>query len=116
MIMPRFVPLVVNGTKRTTVRLMRKRMPKAGHRIELRVWQGRPYNSPQRIVLWSEIKSVRRFAINAQGSFYIDGAKVGQGRRDAVAIADGFADASEMVAFFTETHALPFRGFITEWL
>lgn len=115
MVQAQFVPKVLSGEKITTIRAERKRMPKAGEVADLRRWSGLPYRSKQEALIKRPIKAVRRCSINAVGSFYIDGGKVGKGRRDAVARADGFTDAASMVAWFIATHGLPFAGFITEW-
>lgn len=50
---PRFEPLILAGTKTTTIRPTRRDgRPRArsGEQVSLRVWSGLPYRSPQREV------------------------------------------------------------------
>ena len=115
MVMPRFVRLIADRIKRTTVRLARKRMPLAGDYIDLRAWKGKPYRSKQRRVLLCQIDSVRSFHISAQGEFYVAGRKLSVEQTELCALRDGFAGPEYMVAFFHSTHGLPFTGFVTEW-
>jgi hypothetical protein len=35
---------------------------------------------------------------------------------DEFARADGFKDAADMLAWFSETHALPFEGILIRWV
>lgn len=90
-------------------------MPRPGDIIDLRVWSGKPYRSKQIKLREETITSVVDFEIETSGDFRINGGFIGWHLRDAVAVVDGFKDATEMVGWFKQTHGLPFAGFATEW-
>lgn len=58
---PRFEPLILAGTKTTTIRPPRRDgRPRArlGETVSLRVWSGLPYRTPQREVARAEVVAV----------------------------------------------------------
>lgn len=105
---PRFAPLVESGAKRQTIRPTPNRMPKVGDAISLREWCGKPYRSRQRLLRASVITRVEPFDLDAMR---LDEPT----KRDAFARADGFADWPDMLAWFVQTHGLPFRGILIAW-
>lgn len=105
---PRFASLVESGVKLQTLRKTPKRMPKVGSKISLRVWTGNPYRSKQRVLKESIITRVEPFDLDAMR---LDE----PAKRDAFARADGFADWADMLAWFVQTHGLPFRGILIAW-
>jgi hypothetical protein len=114
MFKPQFAPLVEAGTKLQTVRPTPKRVPQAGDRISLRAWTGKPYRSKQRVLRDATISSVERVKIDVQ-TLEIDGERMGCVECDEFAIADGFKCFPEMLAWFEDTHGLPFEGVIIHW-
>jgi hypothetical protein len=108
MFKPQFAPLVEAGTKCQTVRPTPKRMPKAGDRISLRIWTGKPYRSKQRVLRESVITSVEPFDLDAMRLWK-------ENDREAFARADGFGDWPEMLQWFITTHGYPFVGVVIKW-
>jgi|SRR6185503_4312760 len=118
MFKPQFAPLVESGAKRQTVRPIPMRMPKAGERISLREWTGKPYRSKQRVLRDCKISVVERINFCDTGRELL----VGIGNKsltpedlNAFAKADGFRDAIEMFDWFEATHGLPFEGILIKW-
>lgn len=118
MFKPRFAPLVKSGKKTQTVRPKPKRMPKAGDRISLREWIGKPYRSKQRVLRESEISAVEKITLCDTGRELL----VGIGNKslkpeelNAFAAADGFKDGIELFTWFEATHGLPFEGIVIYW-
>ena len=119
MFKPQFAPLVEAGTKCQTVRPTPKRMPKAGDRISLRMWTGKPYRSKQRVLRVSEITQVQTIWFNGV-TILLDDPKGEKGLlpravEEAFARADGFENLKAMCDWFKETHGLPFEGIVIYW-
>ncbi len=89
-------------------------MPKAGDRISLRTWEGKPYRSKQRVLRDAEITSVVPIYIE-EGKIVVDGCRYMPGKADVFARADGFRDAEEMERWFSDAHGLPFMGVLISW-
>jgi hypothetical protein len=116
MFKPQFTGLVESGKKCQTVRPTPKRLPKAGDRISLRAWSGRPYRSKQLVLREAQIVAVRK--IRFAGYFFNGGPRDAHGKRislDAFAQADGFGCWQELQTWFGETHGLPFEGIVIYW-
>lgn len=111
MFKPQFAPLVEAGTKCQTVRPTPKRMPKAGDRISLRMWTGKPYRSKQRVLRESTISEVSMVDITETGIAVNGHADP----CDDFARADGFRDFFELRDWFKATHGLPFEGVVIKW-
>lgn len=111
MFKPRFAPLVESGAKLQTVRPLPARLPQPGDRISLRTWTGLPYRSKQRILRESIIERVAFCNIGTAG-IRLDDYHVPP---DDFARADGFRDFADLLAWFEETHALPFAGIAIFW-
>lgn len=106
MVKRRFVPMVLSGRKRHTVRPTPKRMPQAGDMIDLREWTGKPYRSKQRRLMLAPIERVAPIVLREWG-ISIDGVLK---HCNEFAIAYGFESFAEMLEWFRETHGLPFSG------
>jgi hypothetical protein len=108
---PQFAALVQAGKKCQTVRPVRKRMPKPGDQISLRMWIGKPYRSKQSILGSSVILQVNHCDITETGvcvnSYAVP--------CDEFARADGFGDFFELRNWFAATHGLPFEGILIKW-
>ncbi len=118
MFKPQFAPLVEDGTKCQTVRPTPKRMPKAGDKISLRMWTGKPYRSKQRVLRESEISAVEKISLCDMGRellVYVNGHELHPEEINAFAIADGFKGGIEMFNWFDATHGLPFDGVVIKW-
>lgn len=111
MFMPRFAPLVENGSKNQTVRPMPTRMPVSLDRVSLREWTGKPYRSKQRILGEAVITRVANFEMTHL-TVTVGGKIVGS---DEFALADGFNSFEDMRLWFAETHGLPFKGILIKW-
>lgn len=111
MFKPQFAGMVEDGDKLQTVRPTPERMPKAGDRISLRTWTGKPYRSKQRILREATITKVARVEITETGIAVNSLAEP----CDDFARADGFLDFFEFADWFRNTHGLPFEGIVIYW-
>lgn len=111
---PQFAPLVLNGTKRQTIRPTPKRLPKVGDCESWREWTGKPYRSKQRKLATVRITAVEPITITVMGI------SVGQNPENVltmaqeweIAKADGFNTLKDFVEWFNFTHGLPFTGIL----
>jgi hypothetical protein len=118
MFKPQFAPLVKSGAKCQTVRPTPKRMPKAGDRISLRMWTGKPYRSKQQVLREADISSVERITLCDTGRellVRIGDKSLTPEEVNAFAAADGFTNGIEMFNWFEATHGLPFEGVVITW-
>lgn len=114
----RFAPLVESGTKRTTIRPRRKHPTKVGDVLSLRAWTGKPYRSKQRILRSGErCKEVHWFRIYGDSviAMELDGRMLEIWETDALAKADGFSCAQDMMTWFRNEHGVPFQGELIKW-
>lgn len=114
MFKPQFAPLVEAGTKCQTVRPLPKRTPKAGDKISLRMWTGKPYRSKQRVLRESEIVAVQTLRMT-ESDMWLDGVRQTGNQNWEFALADGFKSSREMCNWFADTHGLPFYGVVIKW-
>jgi hypothetical protein len=114
MFKPRFAALVEAGTKTQTVRPTPARMPKAGDKLSLRMWTGKPYRSKQREIRAATVLYVAKIKLDCFDMWF-DGVRASEAKQDAFAIADGFSDCSEMLDWFENEHGLPFEGVVIVW-
>lgn len=118
MFKPQFAPLVESGAKCQTVRPTPKRMPKAGDRISLRMWTGKPYRSKQRVLRESEIRAVETISFCDTGRellVCLNGRELHPEEINAFSVADGFKGGIEMFNWFEVNHGLPFNGIVIKW-
>lgn len=114
MFQPEFVPLVLSGRKRQTIRPTPKRMPAPGDRISLRVWMDRPYRSKQ-VVLWeATIIGVDPIQLGRWGAT-VNGRFLEPWDLDELALADGFDGWIGLRDWFSKIHGLPFSGILIRW-
>lgn len=111
MFKPQFADAVRQGTKRQTVRPIPVRLPKAGDRISLRMWSGKPYRSKQTLLRETMVISVSDCCITGV-SVTVRGREQDP---EIFARADGFDSFATMRQWFLETHGLPFQGILIEW-
>ena len=117
-----FVPYVLDGSKRQTIRSRRKRATKKGDTLYL--YYGLRTKSCKKLM---EVKcrKVQKIYITWFGTVFIDGKKLTDKKRDLLAYNDGFrhqgdpgriSNCSEiMLRWWTQTHSLPFTGSIIYW-
>lgn len=108
---PRFAALVEAGTKTQTVRPWPSRMPKAGDKISLRAWTGKPYRSKQRVLREAVITACLPVDISEHSVAVNSCVEI----CDDFARADGFLNFNDMAAWFQEVHGLPFYGVLIRW-
>jgi len=112
-----FKDKILNGSKRQTIRGIRKNPIKEGEKLYL-WWKQR---SPQREKLGeAKCVSIRHVYINNGveikkpndnfASFLINDGELNQ-----FAIADGFDNWQQLIEFFENAHGLPFEGVLIEW-
>ncbi len=115
----RFEPLILAGAKTLTIRAPRKDgrpRAKAGERVSLRVWTGKPYWSKQREFAQATIEHLIPMRITTQGVSRTDAAPPNAPLdRGYIARRDGFANWREMRAFFDANRGLPFEGVMIVW-
>jgi hypothetical protein len=114
MFKPQFAPLVLSGEKCQTIRPNPKRMPKAGDKISLRMWTGKPYRSKQRVLRESIISEVLPMKICGLAIMVNKCVLLG-GEEWAFAKADGFNTPMDLIEWFNVTHGLPFEGVVIKW-
>ena len=111
MFKPQFAPLVLDGTKRQTIRPLPKRMPQAGDLESWREWTGRPYRSPQGELVQVRIISAQTITITLEGVMV--GEKVlTLAEEISLAKRDGFIGRKDFIGWFNFTHGLPFTGIL----
>ena len=114
-----FVASITEGTKTGTIRKERKdkRCP-ADKGDTLTLYTGM---RTKHCALIAEVEciSVKSFMIhqglNKQITCYKDGRPIKNQELETLAIADGFKNSTELVAFFRKTAGLPFIGWHIEW-
>ncbi len=94
-------------------------MPKAGDRISLREWTGKPYRSKQRVLREAIISEVQSIWFNGV-TILLDDPKGENGLlpravEEAFARADGFENLKAMSDWFEANHGLPFEGIVIKW-
>lgn len=132
MFQPRFAALVESGAKLQTIRPWRVRMIDVGDVLDLRTWTGLPYRSKQRKLREAMVCEKKPVLINVdEGRSYrmtnvclgYDTTGIGSAAVEALARADGFSDAEEFYAFFTDAYTtrtqfglkLNFHGQLIRW-
>jgi len=117
----RFHAPLISGQKFFTIRSPRRRPVRRGDPLSLRTWSGRPYGSPQRVLLETVCAMAERVRLDdVDGRLAADFEKAGPvpaEDMDDFARADGFADASEMLAYYhgDSGRSLPFEGEFIRW-
>jgi hypothetical protein len=122
MFLPRFHRPILDGTKRQTIRGVRKRPIVVGERLSLRAWSGQPYRSPQVILAERRLAAVHHVRIVVDGLITtpliaLDGVWLYQDERELFAKADGFASTEDMCGFWRSVHGDDeFEGHVYQWV
>jgi hypothetical protein len=108
-----FKKKILDGSKRQTIRSVRKNPIKEGETLYI-WWKQR---SPEREKLGeasctkvSDIIIIRDEVVNVSEQIIIN-----KDNLDNFAIADGFSNWQKLVEFFESTHGLPFTGVLIKW-
>lgn len=117
----RFHEAILDGRKFFTIRTPRRRPIRRGDRLLLRAWEGRPYDSPQRVLLDSVCAMSDEVTIDViddrLAADFKEAGPVPPEEMDDFARADGFADAAEMLDYYRATpgRSVPFKGEFIRW-
>jgi hypothetical protein len=117
-----FAEAVKSGKKKQTIRAPRKYSIKSGEILHLYTGlRTKKCKKLQKVVC----KSVQDVTINNIGMLTIDGISIIDSclkaniyyfdYLDVFAQADGFKDWKDMIKWFSETHGLPFKGWLIKW-
>jgi len=109
----RFVEKIRAGTKRQTIRAVRRHADRAGSTLYLYV--GLRTKEARAIGRWvcTSVSSIR---ITGEGEVFVDENRLGEDEREALAREDGFESFAEMLAFWREPiNRLPFAGHLIRW-
>jgi uncharacterized protein YqfB (UPF0267 family) len=123
MFYPRFHEQVETGRKTQTIRGNRKKPIKPGDSLSLRGWTGRPYDSPQRVLALGVCSSVTSVEIEVvQGvlsepflTVAVAGVYLDEQALEDFAVADGFANAHDMLCYYRKKRTLYFEGVLIRW-
>ena len=96
-----FKDKVLSGAKRHTIRLIRKRPINVGDQLIL-YWMQRTAECEK--LGESRCTAIQAFAMNQQGTIFVDGASLNDQQAEELAIADGFNNADEMRKFFRDRY------------
>ena len=110
-----FVPSVVSGEKRQTIRATRKdrRRPVVGDTLKLYSGLRTRLAKLLRTEVATEVMAVR---IHSDDQLIVvDGSCLTPEEASQFARADGFADRFEMLTWFEDTHGKDFEGFCVRW-
>lgn len=120
----RFVPLILDDTKKQTIRQKRKKgQVKPGDTLYLYFGLRTKWAKKLKEVTCT---AVRKIDIKRNGSVYINGRKLTKLEKDALAYNDGFRNDELlpgsaancfriMFRWWNQTHSLPFTGDIIYW-
>lgn len=107
----RFAGRVEDGSKRQTIRAMRKHPIRQGDRLYL--YTGMRTRSCRK--LGGATAILVRDILITQTAVKLDGDTLAARRVAELARADGFESVSEFKDFFRTQHGLPFRGQLIQW-
>ena len=119
----RFVPLILSGEKKQTIRNKRKGQAKPGDPLYL--FYGMRTKWCKRL-LNTTCRDVKEIIITKNGFVYVDGKKLTIMQKDRLAYDDGFRNEESifntpsncfktMLRWWKQTHDLPFKGDIIYW-
>ncbi len=115
MVQERFVEPIKRGTKYTTIRPVRKRLPKRGALVTIKRWRGKPYRSKQEVVAEGRLVEVMPIII-FETSIMVNGKVPAEWDEPLFAMGEGFQDAAEMRDWFRDQYGpLPFVGTLYQW-
>jgi len=107
-----FAEKVRDGSKCQTVRGQRDRHANPGEAVQL--YTGMRTKQCDKLIPDPVCTSVNKVVIN-NNLVMIDGWILWDSNLEKFAIADGFANYADFLAFFKEVHGLPFEGVLIKW-
>ena len=114
----RFAPAVESRQKRQTIRARRKdgRRPVPGEQV--RCYTGMRTSACRVLGDFTcfVVSSIQIYDDGERVAIVVDGNRLSFEETVALAKADGLNGRDDLIQFFSETHGLPFEGFITQWL
>ena len=117
----RFVPLILDGTKRQTIRKKRKGQAKIGSTLYLYFGMRTKWCKKLKETPCVDVKEI---VITQDGKIFVGGKKLTWTQRDVLAYNDGFRKADDntaggcfdiMFRWWSQIHELPFIGDIIYW-
>lgn len=108
----RFVPAILDGTKRHTIRAPRKHPDVPGNTLHLYAGLRR---KGARLLMRATCTAVVEIRIGDHGTIYLDGRPLSEDEREELARRDGFADLADMLEYWRRGERLPFRGHMIFW-
>lgn len=104
---------ILDGSKRQTIRAIRKRAIATGDKLFL-YWK---QQSPKDCEKLGEATctSVRHIQIMRNGYVMPYESQMVKARLDTFAIADGFESWDDLVSYFEKSYGLPFKGVLIQW-
>lgn len=114
----RFAEMVEKGTKRQTIRALRKdgRDPKPGDALQLYTGMRTKKCRRLRTNYCTSVTPIHMTGgMMAMTSVQVDGKWLTQCELDWLAEADGFRDWEEMRHWFFKVHGAPFTGLLIKW-
>lgn len=118
----RFVPLILDGSKRQTIRKKRKGQAKPGSMLYLYFGMRTKWCRKLKEVPCTDVKEI---VITNDGRVFIDGKRLTWQQKDILAYEDGFRSDVNiktcancfdvMFRWWNQTHTLPFKGDIIYW-
>lgn len=110
-----FAPLVRAGSKRITIRRIRKKPILEGDILDLREWTAEPYRSKQKKIGLYRCTGTEPIQVLAPGLVSVADMRLTWAETRKLAENDGFPTADAMLTWFERNHTLPFEGVIIGW-
>lgn len=119
---PQFIPLILAGVKKSTIRPKGKIESHVGDTMIVEKWEGRPYWTAVLRVAQATITAVSEITVHESGCIR-DGAEMQPAELESLASIEGFeswrfGSWPQMRAWFREvhkTHLRPFNGVQLQW-
>jgi len=119
----RFVPMILDKTKRQTIRKKRKGQAKPGSTLYLYFGLRTKWCKKLGEEICTDVKEI---IITKEGYVYVGGTKLTHAEKDQLAFLDGFRNEGSlwmtpehcfdiMFRWWNQTHSLPFKGDIIYW-
>lgn len=117
----RFIPLLIDGSKKQTIRKKRRGQAKPGDILYLYFGMRTKYCKK---IMEADCREVKEIIIHKNGVVTVGGRKLNKYEKDTLAFNDGFRlsnyprhDGSFdlMLRWWKQTHELPFKGDIIYW-
>ncbi|MDD4888670.1 MAG: hypothetical protein PHU85_01975 [Phycisphaerae bacterium] len=111
-----FAGLVSGGRKTQTIRAVRKKPIKVGDTLYLYTGMRHPGCRRLGVGRCTGVEDILIGGGPYYGEILMHGRWLTSEERGALARKDGFACATEMIAWFKATHGLPFHGHVIRWV